>query len=94
MRLSASEIQNLKNSTLAYDPAAKLYLFGSRTDAKQKGGDIDILIISREITRQQLREIRLNFFQQFGEQKLDIILDDGTLQTAFTKMIFPQAVKL
>ena len=94
MRLSPQEINNLKTSALSNDADAKLYLFGSRVDDSKKGGDIDLLIISDKISRKDVRTIRLNFFEQFGEQKLDIVVDDGKLNTPFVKMIFNKAILL
>ena len=91
MRLTNKEICNLKTSVFEFDPAAKLFLFGSRTDDTKRGGDIDILIISKIISRKEVHLIRINFFQSFGEQKLDIIVDDGTLNTPFIKLIFEKA---
>lgn len=94
MRLSIGEMNNFRSSTYDIDPDAKLYLFGSRVDDSKKGGDIDLLIISAKISRKDVRTIRLNFFDQFGEQKLDIVVDDGSLKTAFVKMIFEKAILL
>ena len=76
------------------DPHANIYLFGSRTDMAKRGGDIDLLIVSQSMKRSDLSRVRWNFFEEFGEQKLDIVLDDSTGKTTFAKMIFPKAVKL
>lgn len=92
--MSIEEISNFKNTLHQLDPSARLYLFGSRVDDSKKGGDIDLLIISSKINRKDVRIIRLNFFDQFGEQKLDIIVDDGSLKTPFVKMIFDKAMLL
>ena len=94
MRLSNKEIQNLKTSVLSFDPNAKLYLFGSRADDSKKGGDIDILIISKVITKKEIRTIKFNFFDEFGEQKLDILVDEGDFENPFIKMIFREAILL
>ena len=94
MRLSNKEIQNLKTSVLSFDPNAKLYLFGSRADDSKKGGDIDILIISKVITKKEIRTIKFNFFDEFGEQKLDILVDEGNFENPFIKMIFREAILL
>ncbi|PHS41868.1 MAG: DNA polymerase III subunit beta [Sulfurovum sp.] len=94
VRLSSAEIKNLKESVSSADPRADIYLFGSRTDMTKRGGDIDILIISQSIKKSDLRDIRWNFFEEFGEQKMDIVRDDGSVQTPFVEMVFPKAVKL
>ncbi len=94
VRLSDAEVKNLKESVSSADPHAAIYLFGSRTDLTKKGGDIDILIISQSIKRSDLTDIRWSFFEEFGEQKMDIVTDDGSAQTPFVKMVFPKAVQL
>lgn len=94
VRLSNAEIQNLKASVSSVDSHADIYLFGSRTDMTKRGGDIDVLIISQSIKKSDLRDIRWNFFEQFGEQKIDIVTDDGSMQSPFVKMVFPKAVQL
>lgn len=94
VRLSQEEIENLKASVAAADPEGRVYLFGSRTDTARRGGDIDLLIVSKKIGRKDLTAIRWNFFERFGEQKLDIVLDDGTLAKPFVKKLFGKAVEL
>lgn len=94
MRLSTNEVEILKKSLLNISNDAKLYLFGSRTDDSKKGGDIDILILSDKLTKRDIRKIRIDFFENFGEQKLDIVLDKTNAQKTFTKHILKQAIEL
>jgi len=94
MRLSNKEIETIKNSVLALDANAHVYLFGSRVDDTKRGGDIDLLIESTVLTKQDLRKIRWHFFERFGEQKMDLILDAGIENQAFIQMIKPTAVQL
>ena len=94
MRLTNEEVEALKTKLYDLSPDAKLYLFGSRTDETKRGGDIDLLIISKEISKQDIRLLRLAFFEKFGEQKMDIIIDDGSFSDPFHKMIFQKAVEL
>jgi predicted nucleotidyltransferase len=94
MRLTQKEIKVLKDSLYQMSSSAKLYLFGSRVDDTKRGGDIDLLIISKDITKKHLRKIRVEFFKYFGEQKLDIVLDDGSLQDPFVSMIYKKAIEL
>ncbi|KYJ85824.1 nucleotidyltransferase domain-containing protein [Sulfurovum riftiae] len=94
IRLTEKEKDTLKKSVLSIDPNAKVYLFGSRTDRSKRGGDIDLLIISKVFTRKDISRVRWYFFERFGEQKMDIIVDDGTLATPFVKIIFPKAILL
>jgi len=94
MRISKDEINVLKNSLKQLSSDAKLYLFGSRTDETKKGGDIDLLVVSPKLNKRSLRKLRLDFFESFGEQKLDIVLDDGAFKNVFNRIIFDKAVLL
>ncbi len=94
MRLEENQIVVLKNKLQSLSSYAKLYLFGSRADDSKKGGDIDLLIVSDTITKKDLRQIRIEFFKYFGEQKLDIVLDDGSFANPFTKHILQKAILL
>ncbi|SFZ97917.1 hypothetical protein MNB_SV-5-767 [hydrothermal vent metagenome] len=94
MRLTQREIKLLKNKLFTLSEEAKLYLFGSRVDDSKRGGDIDLLVVSKELTKRDLRKLRLSFFKVFGEQKLDIVLDDGTFKNPFNRLIAQKAVEL
>jgi len=94
MRLSDLEISAFKTKLHSLSPDAKLYLFGSRTDDAKKGGDIDLLIVSKELTKRDTRLLRVDFFDKFGEQKLDIVLDDGAFKNPFHQMIQKKAILL
>jgi len=48
MRLTEQTIFILKKSILKYVNDAKIILFGSRIDDNKKGGDIDILVDTKE----------------------------------------------
>jgi predicted nucleotidyltransferase len=94
MRLHEKEIKILKEKLHSIAKDAKLYLFGSRVDDSKKGGDIDLLILSDKVTKKDLRLLRIEFFKHFGEQKLDIILDNGTFKNPITRHIFQKALEL
>jgi predicted nucleotidyltransferase len=49
MRLTEIEISSIKNIILSVDNHADIYLYGSRVDDAKRGGDIDILVISKSI---------------------------------------------
>ncbi|MBE0469030.1 MAG: nucleotidyltransferase domain-containing protein [Methyloprofundus sp.] len=94
MRLIKQEIDTIKNSVLALDASARIYLFGSWVDDAKPDGDIDLLIASNILTQQDLRKIRWQFFARLGEQKMDLLLDAGIENQAFMPMIKPTAVQL
>jgi len=94
MRLGQEQIELLKNKLKTLSLNAKIYLFGSRVDDSKRGGDIDLLIVSDELTKKDLRILRVEFFKHFGEQKLDIVLDNGEFKNPFTRHIFQKAVLL
>ena len=94
MRLLETEVNTLKTKLLELSSDSKLYLFGSRVDDSKYGGDIDLLIISKKLTKKDLRTIRIDFFKKFGEQKLDILLDNGELKNPFTRQILQKAILL
>lgn len=94
MRLPGEQIAVLKNTLKSLASNAQLYLFGSRIDDTARGGDIDLLVVSDALTKRDLRRLRIEFFKQFGEQKLDIVLDNGEFTNPFTKQILQKAVLL
>ena len=94
MRLTRNEVTLLKEKPASLSKEAKLYLFGSRVDDNKRGGDIDLLVVSKKLTKRDLRHLRLAFFKVFGEQKLDILLDDGNFSNPYHKMISQKAVLL
>jgi len=77
MRLTPFEIQSIKQSILNhFDAVSKVFLFGSRTDDNQKGGDIDLYIQTPSIDL--LSERKINFLievkSKIGDQKIDVII--------------------
>ena len=94
MRLTNYEITSIKESFHQVFGDGEIYLFGSRVDDTKKGGDIDLLIVSKTFTKKLLRKLRVEFFKYFGEQKLDIIIDDGSFSNPFHKIAYEKAIQL
>ena len=94
MRLSKEQREFFKKFVKKISNDAKVYLFGSRVDDNKRGGDIDILIVSKEIKKSDLRVLRVEFFKRFGEQKIDIILDDGSFKSPFSKIARAGSIEL
>ncbi len=94
MRITEKEVNLLKDNLKLMDALSQLYLFGSRVDDSKKGGDIDLLVKSEKLNRADIRKLRIDFCRHFGEQKIDIVLDDGVHSSAFLEKIRKQAVRL
>lgn len=48
MRISDNEKRDIVNAISEIDNEASIWLFGSRTDDKKRGGDIDIAVLSKK----------------------------------------------
>lgn len=88
MRLTEKEISAIKNNILLFDHEAKIYLFGSRVNDLEKGGDIDILVISDKIGFNEKVKIRTGIFKEIEEQKLDLVVKKD-FNDVFVQMIEP-----
>jgi len=95
MRISTEIADFFKAQILGFAPEAKIYLFGSRTDDTKRGGDIDIMILSHEkMILATKRKIRIAFYKQFGEQKIDIVNFRFDEQSNFKDLVLPDAIEL
>ncbi|AMK78693.1 MULTISPECIES: nucleotidyltransferase domain-containing protein [Methylomonas] len=94
MRLTQEKINTLKLSLAHIDTSAKIFLFGSRLDDTKKGDDIDLLITSSKVSKSDVRKLRMAFYQNFGEQKMDILIDDGKMNSPFLAKVREQAIEL
>jgi len=93
MRLKDFEIQAIKECILSFDPSGKIYLFGSRVSDSEKGGDIDLLILSEQLTYTDKIKIKQQLFDKIGEQKIDIVIAKDAAQP-FIKLVLEQGVPL
>ena len=95
MRLSIHITRFLKQSIGERIPEAKIYLFGSRASDDASGGDIDLLIITKEpVDKKIFRSIRIEFFKKFGWQKIDLVNLTDNDQSAFKQIILADAIAL
>ena len=93
MRISEHEKNEIIGAVKSVDPAARLWLFGSRTDDNKKGGDIDLGILSSKIDVMEEIEIRQKICDKIGGQKIDLVVSkDG--QQAFFKHIVTRGILL
>ena len=95
MRLSSFEIDTIKGAVNRFAPEAAVYLFGSRTDDTKRGGDIDLLLMSKEkLSGLCILEISDTIQQAIGEQKIDIVSAVQETEDPFVQYILPEAIKL
>ena len=93
MRLTVIEKSAIIEAIAAVDPDARIYLFGSRTDDSKKGGDLDILIFSKDLTFDDKLKIKAAIFEKIDEQKIDLVIAEDE-NDPFVKMIREQGVLL
>ena len=93
MRLTNRERNIIKAAILQRDSQAKIFLFGSRADDHKKGGDIDLLILSKVLSFSDKLKIKIAIFEELEEQKIDMIIavDDSD---PFVKIALDEGVVL
>ncbi len=94
VRLRNDEIENIKRIIKNFDPDAAIYLFGSRIHEEKRGGDIDLLVISKTIDYSQKIKILTQLFLTFGDRRIDLIITENPLAKPFTKMAYEEGVRL
>ena len=93
MRLKDYEQAAIISTVNSLDIHARVYLFGSRVDDSKKGGDIDLLVMSDTLTRDDTRTIKMKLYELLGEQKIDILLAAND-SDPFVKLARETGVKL
>ena len=93
MRLTTEEQNAIRKVIYQADPEAQVWLFGSRVNDQAKGGDIDLLILSKKIGLKDRPSIRLALYELIGEQKIDLVIaaDDTD---PFTRIALAEGVRL
>ncbi|NLQ18998.1 nucleotidyltransferase domain-containing protein [Marinomonas sp. M1K-6] len=80
MRLTEQQQQAIIQHFTTVFRQGKLFLFGSRVDDTQKGGDIDLYIIPSSFD--DLAEKKITFLtglkRDIGDQKIDLVIHRGT----------------
>jgi len=95
VRVKNEQVLFLKQSIKNYLPDADLYLIGSRANDKLKGGDIDILVIGeKRLSGQEKRNVKIAFYKEFGEQKIDIVSFKRDEPSNFKELALIESVKL
>jgi hypothetical protein len=99
MRLSESEIESIKRlAGIHFGTGVQVFLFGSRTSNRQRGGDIDLFIHKPGGEHLKI-STKINFITdlifEIGEQKIDVVLDNGDKKNSvFFKTINQTGVRL
>jgi predicted nucleotidyltransferase len=79
IRLSENYIKTIKLLAEKYFGSDDVRIFGSRTDMKKKGGDIDIYIYTNKNIA--ILKSKIAFLAEFemilGEQKVDLVVQSG-----------------
>jgi predicted nucleotidyltransferase len=75
-----------------------IVLFGSRTDPSRLGGDIDLLVTldpSQPVDLYRFTQrLRLALEDRLGEQRIDLVVDDGHCDNAFPSLAREKGVEL
>lgn len=74
MRLDANEAKAVDEEVRRLDPAAEIYLYGSRANDSAKGGDIDLLVISDTLGFREVLRLRTRILDRIGWQQLDLVV--------------------
>jgi predicted nucleotidyltransferase len=77
MRLGADEVQTIREEIRQTDPAAEIYLYGSRADDSARGGDIDLWVRSTRITYRDTLRLLTRLQDRIGWQKIDLTINAG-----------------
>lgn len=100
IRLTEAEKKGILNAVEKVATALTLQwqeisVFGSRADGQKKGGDIDLYIKFHSAQKFDLysikQKLRIELENQLGEQKIDVVLDDGQTDLGeFGKIVLNQ----
>jgi len=70
--LTDKEVSVIREEVKQLDPAAQVYLYGSRTDDRARGGDIDLLVVSDKLGFREVLRLRVRILDRIGWQQLDL----------------------
>jgi len=100
MRVNSNDIKAIKDvANAVFGETATIRLFGSRNDDKKKGGDIDLLIqFNQTISRMEIYQLKIQFLVQLkkivGDQKIDVIIDNGKQSNSIIHQAYNEGTML
>jgi predicted nucleotidyltransferase len=103
LRLSPHERDGIRRSVDSACAATgirwrRIVVFGSRTDPACRGGDIDLLVEidpNHDVDCERLkRRLRLALEDEIGEQRVDLVIDDGMQSGPFPSLARGHGVEL
>ena len=74
MRLAPPVVAAIREEIRRADPAAEVWLYGSRVDDQARGGDIDLLVVSDRLDFSAQLRLRLALLDRIGWQQLDLVV--------------------
>ena len=93
LRLSELQKTAIRSAIYECDPNAKIYVYGSRADDSKKGGDIDLFVLSEQISQSSLWKIKDSICEKIGEQRIDLFVEKDTSKP-FTRIAMGTGVAL
>ena len=97
MRLKKEDIKTIKDAAKKYfGKDAVAYLFGSRTDNRKKGGDIDIYVETILLDDIFERKIKMLVFLKkiLGDQRIDLVVNNFQKEKTIFKVAKQEGVLL
>jgi predicted nucleotidyltransferase len=93
MRLEADQLKAIQEEIRRRDPAAEIYLYGSRVNDSAKGGDIDLWVRSSRITYRDTLCLLTRIKDRIGWQKIDLTVNAGE-DDGLARLVTEQGVRL
>ncbi len=93
MRITKAEHQAIREAITEVDPEANIYLFGSRANDNARGGDIDLLVISKKLCLTDKLTVLARLHRILGEQKIDLAIYPD-LSRPFARLAMESGVPL
>jgi predicted nucleotidyltransferase len=95
MRLSTIQQHSIRESVERFLAAAKILLYGSRADDTKRGGDIDLLILTKDTFERSIQyKILAAMYLRLGEQKIDLLIENPDKLSNYALLVIDSALPL